>query len=130
KMHRLIEASKNVNSTLDTDKLLGVILKTATATVHADRGTLYIIDELKGELWSKVQQGTTMVEIRLGMGKGIAGYVAATGETINIPDAYSDPRFNPDFDKKTGYRTKTILCMPMRNRDNKVIGVFQLLNKI
>lgn len=130
KMHRLIEASKTVNSSLDTDKLLSVILKTATATVHSDRGTLYLIDEMKGELWSKVQQGATLVEIRLPIGKGIAGYVAATGETINIPEAYSDPRFNPEVDKRTGYRTKTILCMPMRNRDNKVIGVFQLLNKI
>lgn len=130
KMHKLIEASKTVNSTLDTDKLLSVILQTATGTVKADRGTLYLIDDLKGELWSKVLQGSAMVEIRLPVGKGIAGYVSATGETINIPDAYADPRFNPDFDKRTGYRTKTILCMPMRNRDNKVIGVFQLLNKI
>ncbi|MFI5251717.1 MAG: ATP-binding protein [Bacteroidota bacterium] len=130
KMHKLIEASKTVNSTLDTDKLLSIILQTATATVRADRGTLYLIDEIKGELWSKVLQGKEMVEIRLPIGKGIAGYVAAMGETINIPDAYADRRFNPDFDKKTGYRTKTILCMPMRNRDNKVIGVFQLLNKI
>jgi signal transduction histidine kinase/CRP-like cAMP-binding protein len=130
KMHKLIEASKTVNSTLDTDKLLSVILQTATATVKADRGTLYLIDEAKGELWSKVLQGKEMVEIRLPIGTGIAGYVAGTGETINIPDAYYDRRFNPDVDKKTGYRTKTILCMPMRNRDNKVIGVFQLLNKI
>jgi signal transduction histidine kinase/CRP-like cAMP-binding protein len=130
KMHKLIEASKTVNSTLDTDKLLTVILQTATAMVKADRGTLYFIDEIKGELWSKVFQGKELVEIRLPIGKGIAGYVAATGETINIPDAYIDRRFNPDFDKKSGYHTKTILCMPLRNRDNKVIGVFQLLNKM
>jgi signal transduction histidine kinase/CRP-like cAMP-binding protein len=129
KMHKLIEASKTVNSTLDTDKLLATILSAATGTVGADRGTVYIIDELKGELWSRVLQGEAMVEIRLPIGKGIAGYVAATGETINIPEAYADPRFNPDFDRRTGYRTKTILCMPMRNRDDKVIGVFQLLNK-
>jgi signal transduction histidine kinase/CRP-like cAMP-binding protein len=129
KMHKLIEASKKVNSSLDTDKLLSVILQTATETVRADRGTVYIIDELKGELWSRVLQGDAMVEIRLPIGKGIAGYVAATGETINIPDAYADARFNPDFDKRTGYKTKTILCMGMRNRENKIIGVFQLLNK-
>jgi signal transduction histidine kinase len=69
------------------------------------------------------------VEIRLPIGKGIAGFVAATGETINIPDAYADSRFNPEIDKTTGYRTKTILCMPMKNKDGKIIGVFQLLNK-
>jgi signal transduction histidine kinase len=70
-----------------------------------------------------------MVEIRLPLGKGIAGYVAQTGETINIPDAYKDARFNPDIDKRTGYRTKSVLCMPMKNKDGKIIGVFQLFNK-
>ena len=70
-----------------------------------------------------------MVEIRLPVGKGIAGYVAQTGEIINIPDAYKDSRFNPDIDKRTGYRTRNMLCMPMKNKDGKIIGVFQLLNK-
>ena len=129
KMHKLIEASKSVNSSLDVDKLLGIILNTATSSVNADRGTVYVMDELKGELWSKVLQGASMAEIRLPLGKGIAGYVGQTGETINIPDAYKDSRFNPDFDKKTGYKTKTILCMPMKNKEGKIIGVFQLLNK-
>ncbi len=129
KMHKLIEASKIVNSSLDLQKLLSNILQTATGTTNSDRGTLYLIDELKKELWSKVAQGTSMVEIRLPVGKGIAGFVAATGETINIPDAYADSRFNPEVDKATGYRTKTILCMPMKNKDSKIIGVFQLLNK-
>ncbi|MBI3195520.1 MAG: cyclic nucleotide-binding domain-containing protein [Ignavibacteriae bacterium] len=129
KMHKLIEASKIVNSSLDLQKLLSNILQTATGTTNADRGTLFIIDEIKKELWSKVLQGESTVEIRLPIGKGIAGFVAATGETINIPDAYADSRFNPEVDKSTGYRTKTILCMPMKNKDGKIIGVFQLLNK-
>ena len=59
----------------------------------------------------------------------MSGYVAKTGETINIPDAYNDSRFNPEVDKKSGYRTNNMLCMPMRNRDGKIIGVFQMLNK-
>lgn len=130
KMHQLVEATKIVNSTLDVSKLLELILQTATHTVQADRGTVYLLDDAKGELWSKVLQGESMVEIRLPVGKGIAGYVAAAGETINIPDAYADPRFNPEVDRATGYRTKTILCMPMKNKDNKTIGVFQLLNKL
>ncbi len=129
KMHKLIEASKIVNSSLDLQKLLSNILQTATGTTNADRGTLFIIDEIKKELWSKVLQGESTVEIRLPIGKGIAGFVAATGETINIPDAYADSRFNPEVDKSTGYRTKTILCMPMKNKDGKIIGVFQLLNR-
>ncbi len=129
RLQKLIEASKNINSTLDLDKLLGRILDAATKSIDADRGTVYLVDEIKKELWSKVLQGENMVEIRLPVGKGLAGFVAETGEIINIPDAYNDPRFNPDVDKKTGYRTNNMLCMPMRNKDGKTIGVFQLLNK-
>jgi signal transduction histidine kinase/CRP-like cAMP-binding protein len=129
KLHLLIDATKNVNSSLNLDKLLGIILENATNSIQADRGTLYLVDEMKGELWSKVAQGKDMVEIRLPMGKGLAGVVAKTGEIINIPDAYADQRFNPEIDKKTGYRTHNILTMPMKNRSNRIIGVFQLLNK-
>lgn len=129
KLNRLIEASRIINSTLDLDRLLGLILDSATKSIEADRGTLYLVDAIKQELWSKVLQGSNMVEIRLPMGKGIAGYVAQTGETINIPDAYKDSRFNPDIDKRTGYRTKSVLCMAMKNKDGKIIGVFQLFNK-
>lgn len=129
RLQKLIEASKNINSTLDLDKLLGLILDAAVKSIDSDRGTLYLVDEIKKELWSKVLQGKNMVEIRLPVGKGLAGYVAETGEVVNIPDCYNDPRFNPDVDKKTGYRTKNMLCMPMKNKDGKIIGVFQLLNK-
>lgn len=128
-LEQLIEAAKTVNSTLDLDKLLTIILDTALKIVDGDRGTLYLVDEENQILWSKILKGSELVTIRLHMGKGIAGYVAATGDTLNIPDAYLDPRFNPEFDRKTGYRTQTILCMPMRNKDDKTIGVLQLLNK-
>ncbi len=129
KLEQLMEASKIINSTLNLDKLLGVILEAATLSLEADRGTLYLVDDLKQELWSKVAQGDDMVEIRLPVGKGIAGHVAKTGETINIPDAYNDSRFNPEVDKRTGYHTRNMLCMAMKNKDSKTIGVFQLLNK-
>ena len=129
KLHLLIDATKNVNSSLNLDKLLGIILENATNSLQADRGTLYIVDEMKGEIWSKVAQGKDMVEIRLPMGKGLAGVVAKTGEIINIPDAYADQRFNAEIDKKTGYHTKNILTMPMKNKSDRIIGVFQLLNK-
>ena len=84
------------------------------------------------ELWTRVAKGLdglSRVTIRLPLGKGIAGYVAATGDTINIPDAYLDPRFNPDYDRQTGYRTGSILCLPITTKSGKIIGVFQLLNK-
>lgn len=129
KLSMLIEASKIVNSAIDLDVLLGVILDVASRSIGADRGTLYLIDRKADELWSKVAQGDGMVEIRLPIGKGLAGYVARTGEVVNITDAYSDPRFNPDIDRKSGYSTRTVLCMPMRNKNGEIIGVFQLLNK-
>ncbi|CUS96026.1 Signal transduction histidine kinase, partial [Candidatus Kryptonium thompsonii] len=96
---------------------------------NADRGTVYLVDELKGEIWSKVLEGNELTEIRLPIGKGIAGYVAQTGETVNIKDAYQDPRFNPEIDLKTGYKTRTILCMPIKDKSDKIVGVFQLINK-
>ena len=129
RLHSLIEATKNVNSTIDIDKLLGVILETARKSINADRGTVYLIDELKDELWSKEAQGADMVEIRLPIGKGLAGSVARTGEVINLANAYQDPRFNPEIDKKTGYVTKSMLTMPMKDKDSRIVGVFQMLNK-
>jgi len=129
RMQKLIEASKSINSTIDLEKLLGLILSAASKGLGADRGTVYLVDDLKGELWSKVAGGDGMKEIRLPVGKGIAGHVAKTGDIINIPDAYADSRFNPDVDKATGYRTRNMLCMALKNKDGKIIGVFQLLNK-
>lgn len=129
RQHMLIEASKNINTTIDLEKLLTLILEAATSSLDADRGTVYLVDDVKKELWSKVLQGENMAEIRLPIGKGIAGVVAETGATVNIPDVYDDDRFNPEFDKKTGYRTRSMLCMPMKNKDEMIIGVFQLINK-
>ena len=129
RLERVIEASKVINSALDLDELLKVILDIALKIVDGENGTVYLVDEKKNELWSKVLEASKPVNIRLPIGKGVAGYVAATGDTLNIPDAYLDARFNPAVDKRTGYHTKTILCMPMKNKDGKIIGVFQLLNK-
>ena len=129
RLNMLVEASKVVNSTIDLDKLLRLIVEAAMQSIKADRGTLYLIDNATGELWSKVAKGKNMVEIRLPIGKGLAGYVAKTGDTVNIADAYSDPRFNPEIDKRSGYKTRNVLCMPMRNKEERVVGVFQLLNK-
>lgn len=129
RLERVIDASKMINSTLDLDELLKVILDIAVRIVDADSGTVYLVDEKKGELWSKVLEASEPITIRLPLGKGISGFVAVTGDTLNIPDAYLDARFNPDVDRKTGYHTRSILCMPMKNKDGKIVGVFQLLNK-
>src|ERR671928_894496 len=97
--------------------------------MQADRSTIFLIDEKRGECWSRVAQGAEINEIRFPVGVGIAGHVAATGETLNIPDAYDDPRFNQEVDRRTGYRTRSILCMPVINKTGRCIGVTQVLNK-
>nr|WP_236673840.1 HD family phosphohydrolase [Comamonas sp. JC664] len=113
----------------DLDLLLPLILFEATKVVEADRCSLFILDRERNELWSKVAQGSKN-EIRLPVGSGVAGQVAQTGAVINIPDAYADARFNRSFDISSGYQTKTILCVPMRDAGGEVTGVIQALNKL
>ena len=129
RLQSLIQASQLLNTTLDLDKLLKIILDLTLQNLNAARGTIYLIDQGRNELWSKVVKGKELVEIRLPVGTGIAGNVAKTGKIINLEDAWKDKRFYSGFDVKSGFKTKSMLCMPMRNRQNKIIGVFQVLNK-
>jgi signal transduction histidine kinase len=123
------EIGRALSSVLDLDRLLNLIMEKITILMEADRSTLYLFSDDGKELWSKVIQGSSLMEIRLRLGEGIAGWVAASGETVNIPDAYSDTRFQPAVDLRSGYRTRSILCMPMRNNLGATIGVVQVLNK-
>ena len=126
----LVEASKMLNSTLDLGELLDIILKLATRQTGADRGTLYLVDRDRKEIWSLIAHGIDkQQEIRLPFGRGIAGSVAETGEMINLTDAYDDSRFNPNFDRQFGYRTRSLLCIPIRNRAGEIVSILQLLNK-
>jgi serine phosphatase RsbU (regulator of sigma subunit) len=125
----LVEAAKVLNSTLDLFELLERILRMTTSQTGADRATLFLIDAERGELWSWIAQGLERKEIRLPMGKGLAGWVAQAGEPVNLADAYSDPRFDSAFDGLHGYRTQSILVMPVKARDGRIVGVLELLNK-
>ena len=129
RLKSLVEASRILNSTLNLEELLALILEVATRNLGASRGTIYLVDPEKKELWSKVLHGDRQVEIRLPFGQGVAGYVAETGKTVNVIDAYNDERFFSGVDQKSGFRTKTMLGMPMRNKDDDIIGVFQIINK-
>lgn len=130
-LNAMLTVSQIVAANIDLDDLLGLIVNELVDTIGADRGTLYLIDEERGELFSQVLLEDTgdLREIRMKIGDGIAGYVAATGEVLNIRDAYADPRFLRAFDQMTGYRCRTMLAAPMRNPQQKIIGVVQLLNK-
>jgi len=125
----LVEASYALHSTLDLDELLGLIMEAARDGVHADRGTVFLLTEDGEQIWSRVLSGDERLRIQLPIGQGIAGSVAATGETIRLDDAHSDPRFDASWDEKSGYVTRQLLTAPIRGRDGKVVGVFQLLNK-
>ncbi len=129
------EIGKALSSELRLDRLLPVIMDEVTRIIDAERSTFYVVDHERGEIWSKIAQKAEINEIRLKIGVGIAGYVAKSGETVNIQDAYSDPRFDPSTDKKTGYRTRSVLCMPIfepvrsSKTKPKILAVLQALNK-
>jgi sigma-B regulation protein RsbU (phosphoserine phosphatase) len=129
RLQSMVEASKVFNSTLDLVELLGKILDVVKNLTKAERGTLFLVDEKTDEIWSMIAQGMEKQEIRLPRGRGIAGHVALTGDIVNIPDAYADNRFDPEIDKRTGFRTRNILTIPIRNKASKIIATLQLLNK-
>ena len=125
----LLNIAKTISSKTNIDSLLNTIADETIKSLSAERCSVFLLDKQTNELWSKVATGIDFEEIRFPANKGLAGHVAMTGETVNIKDAYSDNRFNKEIDKQTGYHTRNILCMPMRNMHYEIIGVIQVLNK-
>lgn len=127
----LLRATTTLGQSLDLETTLRAVMDQARDLMQADRSTLFLLNRETNELWTKVAKadGKTMMKIRIPANKGIAGYVASTGQTLNITDAYDDPRFDPTTDQQTGYRTRTVLCMPVYNAKGELIGVTQLINK-
>ena len=129
KTNTLFYIMRNLSQELELDSLLKLVMDEVKDILQADRCTVFLLDDEKDELWSKVGHGLENFEIRFPKSKGIAGYVATTGEVLKIDDCYNSPYFNPEIDRKTGYRTRNMLTVPMRNKKMEVIGVFQVLNK-
>uniref|UniRef100_UPI00398F6CF2 cGMP-specific 3',5'-cyclic phosphodiesterase isoform X2 n=1 Tax=Pristiophorus japonicus TaxID=55135 RepID=UPI00398F6CF2 len=137
---RLLELVKDISSHLDVTALCHKIFLHINEVIAADRYSLFLVHEdssnekfLVSRLFD-VAEGSTPEEasnncIRLEWNKGIVGYVAATGEPLNIKDAYEDPRFNAEVDQITGYKTQSILSMPIKNHKEEVVGVAQAINK-
>jgi len=124
-----LDVVSDVTSEIDLGAMLAKVMLEATRMLQADRSTLFLNDEKTNELFSRVAMGDSIGEIRLPNHLGIAGAVFTSGKTINIPYAYADLRFNPAFDKQSGYFTRSILCVPIINKDGKTIGVVQTLNR-
>lgn len=116
-------------SILNIDELLSLVVTRITRVMECDRTTIYLLDEEGRELVARVAEGEQRHEIRLPVGVGLAGWVARTGQLQNIEDVYDDHRFDPAWDQRTGYRTRSMLCVPMKNRLGRPLGVIQCLNK-
>ena len=124
-----LDIVSDVTSEINLNALLAKVMGEATRMLNAERSTLFLNDEKNNELWSMVGAGLDAAVIRFPNHLGIAGTVYTSAKSINIPYAYADLRFNPAFDKQTGFFTRSILCTPVTNKDGKVIGVTQVLNK-
>ena len=117
------------SSELKLGPLINKLIGTSTRMLDADRSTLFMNDEKTGELFAFVGEGLGATTIRFPNHLGIAGTVFTSGESMNIPHAYADLRFNPSFDRQTGFFTRSILCVPVINKEGKAIGATQVLNK-
>lgn len=124
-----LDVVSQISSELELSSLLSRIVSTITTMLDAERSSLFINDEKTNELFTEVGEGLGKNVIRFPNHLGIAGTVFTSGEILNIPHCYADLRFNPAFDKQTGYFTRSMLCAPVTNKDGKIIGVSQVLNK-
>jgi len=118
---------KNISSEVNPEEMANKIIEETCNLLKADRSTLFFVDAEAGELILVIAKGANNIHIPIG--KGIAGTVASTGETLNISDAYSDDRFDSSFDKESGFKTKSILATPVREPNGDLVAVLQCINK-
>ncbi|MBX2976509.1 MAG: GAF domain-containing protein [Ignavibacteriaceae bacterium] len=129
KLSVLFEISKSLNANRNLDDLLDQIVILSADAINAERATLFLVDKANKQLWSRSGIGLETKEIRIPIESGIAGEVATSGETQLIDDPYSHPKFNKKVDLQTGFVTRNILCLAIKNLHGEIIGVFQILNK-
>jgi adenylate cyclase len=125
----LLKVVSEVSTEIKLGPLLQKLIGTITKMLNAERSTLFLNDEKTNELYTEIGEGLGATQIRFPNHVGIAGTVFKSVQSVNIPHAYVDLRFNPSFDKRTGFFTRSILCVPVINKDGKTIGVTQVLNK-
>lgn len=110
------------------DRILDVVMDSTTSMLEAERCTLFLLGEDGQTLWSRFTRGGEVATIELAAGEGLAGWVAQHGRAVNVKDAYKDPRFNDTFDERTGFQTSSVLCTPLLDSRQRVLGVLQVLN--
>ncbi|HPW55447.1 MAG TPA: SpoIIE family protein phosphatase [Thermoanaerobaculaceae bacterium] len=126
RLEAIVEASALVNSTLDLRAIAETIVGIATRLIGAERGSLFLLDARQGVLRSLIAHGVEGLQVKVG--EGIVGTVAAEGQPVVLDDPYSDCRFDRRFDTVTGFRTRSLLTVPVRDRDGQLVAVLQLLN--
>jgi signal transduction histidine kinase len=129
KLRALQDIGQALGNTLDVEELVTVLLTRVSRIMDSERSTLFVVDENTNELWTRFAHSGNSHEIRLQPGQGLAGWAAKWGRTVNVKDAYQDVRFDAEWDKRTGFRTRSSLCVPVRNHSGTTIGVLQVLNK-
>jgi signal transduction histidine kinase len=129
KLRALQDIGQALGNTLDVEELVTVLLTRVSRIMDSERSTLFVVDDVTSELWTRFTHSGHTHEIRLKPGQGLSGWCAKWGRTVNVKDAYQDVRFDAEWDKRTGYRTRSTLCVPVRNHSGSTIGVLQVLNK-
>jgi signal transduction histidine kinase len=129
KLRAMQEIAQALGSTLDLEELMALLLARIARIMDADQAILYVVDQDSSQLWARYGQSGRPQEIRLRLGQGLAGWVAKNGRPLNVKDAYQDVRFDAEWDRRTGYRTGSALCVPIKNHHVSTIGVLQVLNK-
>ena len=126
-LHKILEITRSMVAADDVDQLLRLIADSAIELLEAERATVFLYDAAANELVSRIAHGEK--ELRVPADRGVAGAVVTSGSTINVPDAYADSRFNPEIDRKTGFRTRNILSVPLLDHECRLVGVLQVLNR-
>ena len=129
-LRQLLEVSSSITSEIKLDALLRRIVAATSRFLGAARSSLFLHDERRGELWSMVAEGVEEREIRIGADEGLAGAAFAGGEPVVADDAYAHPSFKPEIDARTGFRTGSIISMPIATREGRKLGVMQALNPV
>lgn len=127
-MWRILEVTRELARPFDLNTMLSHVIDAARDVLRADRGTVFLYDARTNELYSTVATG--VAALRFPAGRGLAGECAEKRQVINVPDCYSDPRFNREGDRSTGYHTRCLLTVPLVGYDNSLVGVMQVLNKL
>jgi len=129
KLRALQDIGQALGNTLDLEELVSVLLTRVARVMDAERAALFVVDEATSELWTRFSHSGRAQELRLKPGQGLVGWAAKWGRSLNVKDAYQDVRFDAEWDKRTGFRSKSTLCVPVRSHAGNTIGVLQVLNK-